>query len=150
MFKFFTLNDIVAVKQHKTHYESLCDWVFYELLVGRRVNPSPYPREGTRLGDSPQRGQRLFLTDEALIHMMRLYRSPSAISSAPCICCPRWRTPLVTLCVYMWVCNIWDDLYTMVKFKYKLNNFVWYVIKKLDGQWVWFVAHQHKSAVLNT
>ena len=62
------------------------------------VNPSPEVSLLTSEGGLSHIGQCLFLMEEDLIHMMRLWRSPSLMACASCICLALCSTPQPTLC----------------------------------------------------
>lgn len=62
------------------------------------VKPSAKPSPSTSVGLWLHMGQRLLRTCDALIQMMRFQRRPEEMGRAPCLCCPRWRMPSVTLC----------------------------------------------------
>ena len=70
-------------------------------VLSEEVKPSPGPpAHGISLGSLLHIGHSLLRTVEERIQIIKLILSPDWIGNAPCMCCPRWRSPKLGLCSY--------------------------------------------------
>lgn len=72
--------------------------LMYSSIVHEGVNPSPKPKLGTNVGVLLHIGHRLFLIEDDLIQMIRLYLVPEVMGWAPCMCCALCNNPWPTEC----------------------------------------------------